>query len=112
MPVSDAHKKASAKWNSSHDNIMLRPDKETGAAIRAAASAAGLSVQQFILKAVEKFMKNKDYFPGGIPPGFSMVDSPDRIGGKAVFQSHFVSCCESGVSHNRFHSLIEPPFCC
>ena len=59
MPVSDAHKKASAKWNSSRDNIMLRPDKETGAAIRAAAAAAGLSVQQFILKAVAAFMDTK-----------------------------------------------------
>ena len=59
MPVSDAHKIASAKWNSSRDNIMLRPDKETGAAIRAAAAAAGLSVQQFILKAVAAFMDTK-----------------------------------------------------
>ncbi len=59
MPVSDAHKKASAKWNSSRDNIMLRPDKETGAAIRAAAKAAGLSVQQFILRAITEFMDSK-----------------------------------------------------
>ncbi len=58
MSVSDAHKKASTKWNSSPDNIMIRPDKETGAAIRAAAAAAGLSLQQFILKAVAAFMKN------------------------------------------------------
>lgn len=56
MSVSEAHKKASAKWNSSRDNIMVRPDKETGAAIRAAAAAAGLSVQQFILAAVADFM--------------------------------------------------------
>lgn len=56
VSVSEAHKKASAKWNSSRDNIMIRPDKETGAAIRAAAAAAGLSVQQFILTAVTDFM--------------------------------------------------------
>ena len=56
MSVSEAHKKASAKWNGSRDNIMIRPDKETGAAIRAAAAAAGLSVQQFILAAVADFM--------------------------------------------------------
>ena len=56
MSVSEAHKKASAKWNSSRDNIMIRPDKETGAAIRAAAAANGLSVQQFILAAVADFM--------------------------------------------------------
>ena len=56
MPVSDARKRASAKWNASKDNIMIRPDKETGAAIRAAASAAGLSNQQYILEAVDAYM--------------------------------------------------------
>ena len=60
MPVSEAKKKANAKWNASRDNILIRPSKETGAAIRSAAAAAGLSVQQFILKAVELFMKSKD----------------------------------------------------
>ena len=56
MSVSEAHKRASRKWDSSRDNIMIRPDKETGAAIRTAAAAAGLSVQQFILKAIALFM--------------------------------------------------------
>lgn len=56
MSVTEAHKRASRKWDSSRDNIMIRPDKETGAAIRSAAAAAGLSVQQFILKAVALFM--------------------------------------------------------
>ena len=59
MSVSEAHKKASAKWNSSRDNILIRPDKETGARIRAAAAAAGLSVQRFILSALSEYM-NKD----------------------------------------------------
>ena len=56
MSVSEAHKKASAKWNKSRDSITIRPDKETGAAIRAAAAAAGLSVQRFILSALAEFM--------------------------------------------------------
>lgn len=60
MPVSDAHKRASKKWNDSRDNIMIRPDKETGAAIRAAAAVAGQSVQQFILTAVAVFMNRKE----------------------------------------------------
>lgn len=59
MSVSEAHKKASRKWDSSRDNIMIRPDKETGSRIRAAAAAAGLSLQQYILAAVEKFMKSE-----------------------------------------------------
>ncbi len=57
MPVSEAHKKASRKWDSSRDNIMIRPDKETGAAIRAAAAEEGKSVQQFILNAVAEHME-------------------------------------------------------
>ena len=61
MSVSEAQKKASAKWNRSRDNIIIRPDKETGAAIRAAAAAAKLSVQQFILMAVEHFMNHSEH---------------------------------------------------
>ncbi len=49
MAVSEAHKRASKKWNESRDNIMLRPTKEEGAKIRQAAEAAGKSVQAFIL---------------------------------------------------------------
>lgn len=60
MSVSEAHKKASAKWNSSRDNILIRPDKETGARIRAAAAAAGLSVQRFILSALSEYMKKDE----------------------------------------------------
>ena len=50
---SDAQSRASAKWNRSRDSIVIRPDKETGAKIRRAAKEAGLSIQQFILTALE-----------------------------------------------------------
>lgn len=50
---SDAQSRASTKWNRSRDSIVIRPDKETGAKIRKAAKEAGLSVQQFILAALE-----------------------------------------------------------
>lgn len=56
MSVTDAQKRASAKWNASRDNIMIRPTKEEGAEIRAAAAAAGQSVQAFILEAVREKM--------------------------------------------------------
>ena len=49
MAVSEAHKRASNKWNKSRDNIMIRPTIEEGARIRAAAAAAGKSVQAYIL---------------------------------------------------------------
>lgn len=49
MAVSDAHKRASVKYNASKDNIMLRPSKEDGARIRKAAAYAGKSVQRYCL---------------------------------------------------------------
>ena len=63
MAVSDAHKRASAKWNASRDNIMIRimirPEKEEGQKIRDAAAKAGQSVQAFILDAVRMRMEDK-----------------------------------------------------
>lgn len=50
MAVSEAHKRASKKWNEARDAITIRPEKETGAAIRAAAAADGQSVQAWILQ--------------------------------------------------------------
>lgn len=59
MSVSEAHKKASKKWNESRDNILIRPDKETGAKIRAAAASAGMSIQQYILAALSEYMEKE-----------------------------------------------------
>ena len=47
--TTDAQKRASAAYNRRQDNIMIRPSKAEGAHIRAAAAAAGMSVQAFIL---------------------------------------------------------------
>lgn len=60
MAVSDAHKRASAKWNASRDNIMIRPEKEEGQKIRDAAARAGQSVQTFILNAVRREIEDGD----------------------------------------------------
>lgn len=57
MPVSDAHKKASKKWNSSRDNIMLRPSKDDGLIIRTLAYNSGMSIQNYILTAVKEKME-------------------------------------------------------
>lgn len=59
MAVSDAHKRASAKWNASRDNIMIRPEKEEGQKIRDAAAKAGQSVQAYILEAVRAKMEQE-----------------------------------------------------
>lgn len=47
-----AQRRAVIEYNRRQDNIMIRPSKETGAAIRAAAAAAGQSLQRYILDAV------------------------------------------------------------
>ena len=59
MAVSEAHKKASAKWNASRDNIMIRPDKEEGQKIRDEAASAGQSVQAYILQAIRERMERE-----------------------------------------------------
>lgn len=64
---------ASVKYNKAHDYFGIRPDKETGAAIRQAAAAAGKSVQRYILDAVQSRMeydawKNARNFPGEVGP--------------------------------------------
>ena len=72
MPVSEAKKKANARWNASKDNIMIRPTKEEGAEIRAAAAAAGQSNQQYILQATRERMGRDNAAPaasGGYSEG-------------------------------------------
>lgn len=59
MSVSDAHIRASIKWNRNQDSITIRPPKETGEAIRASAKAAGESVTAYILGAVRMRMEQE-----------------------------------------------------
>ena len=66
MSSTEAQKRAVVKYNKSRDNIMIRPDKETGAAIRAAAAEAGQSNQQYILQATLDRMNGTG---GGDPYG-------------------------------------------
>lgn len=60
MSVSEAKKRANAKWNASKDNIMIRPSKEEGAKIREAAGKANQSVQKYILQAVKRRMEQDE----------------------------------------------------
>lgn len=53
MAKSSAAKiRANVAYNRRMDSIMIRPDKETGASIRAAAAAAGKPVQRYIIDLV------------------------------------------------------------
>lgn len=56
----DAQKRAVRKYQRGQDNIMIRPSKAEGARIRAAAAAAGLSVQRYILDTLRPHLPQDD----------------------------------------------------
>jgi len=56
MPVSDAQKKASAKYLEKLDEVRIRMPKGKKNDIKAVAAAAGESVNQYILSAVDQRM--------------------------------------------------------
>lgn len=57
--ASKAQIAANIRYNKSMDSITIRPSKETGRAIRAAAAEAGLSLQRYILQAVQEHMERE-----------------------------------------------------
>ena len=59
MPITEAKKRNNAKYNAKCDVINVRPLKPEGAAIRAAAAAAGQSLQGYILQAVRTRMEQE-----------------------------------------------------
>lgn len=56
MALTPKKKISNARYNEKCDNFNLRPSKERGAAIRAAAAASGESLQGYCLKAIEDYM--------------------------------------------------------
>ena len=96
--------RASVKYNRAHDYFGIRPDKETGAAIRQAAAAAGQSVQRYILDAIQSRMeydawKNARDFPGEVgPPQFIKVG---RIGGHGAPSPILAAPARRSPSHAR-----------
>lgn len=59
MPVSATKRRNNDNYNAKCDAITIRPLKATGAAIRAAAAAAGQSLQGYILQAVRARMEQE-----------------------------------------------------
>ena len=60
MQVTEAKRRNNDRYNAKCDAIMLRPVKERGAEIRAAAAAAGLSLQGWILQACAEKMEREN----------------------------------------------------
>lgn len=63
------------RYQGKRDAIMLRPDKETGATIRAAAAAASMSVQGYVLEAVREKMERER--AGAVSP--AVEDVPGMV---------------------------------
>ena len=57
MPVSDAQKKASIKYLEKLDEVRIRMPKGRKEAIKAAAAAAGESMNQYIITAIDQRME-------------------------------------------------------
>lgn len=71
--ATDAQKRAVRKYQQGQDNIMIRPSKDKGGAIRAAAVAVGQSVQAYVIQACFERMQRD----GFTPPEATDADQPD-----------------------------------
>lgn len=63
MPISDAQKRAAVAYNRRRDSITIRPSKDKGGAVRAAAAAAGQPVQVYIMQACIERMQRDGFTP-------------------------------------------------
>lgn len=61
MAITEAKKRNNANYTAKCDYINVRPLKAEGAAIRAAAAAAGQSLQGYILQAVRARMEQEGH---------------------------------------------------
>ncbi len=69
----DAKRAANAAYQRRQDALTVRPSRADGAAIRAAATAAGQSTQAWILRACFEQMQRD----GFTPPAVTDADQPD-----------------------------------
>lgn len=60
MPITEKKKQSNARYTEKCDYINIRPLKEEGQKIRAAAAAAGQSLQGYILQAVRDRMDREN----------------------------------------------------
>ena len=63
MKATDAQKRAVRRYQQGRDSITIRPSKEGGGAVRAAAAAAGQPVQVYIMQACLERMQRDGFTP-------------------------------------------------
>ena len=66
MPTSAAQKRANIAYNRRQDSITIRPTKEDGAKIRAAAADARQSIQRYIMDACAARMERDGFQPPNV----------------------------------------------
>lgn len=59
MPIPEAKRRNNDAYNAKCDRIVIQPMKERGQEIRAAAAAAGQSLQGYILQAIAERMERE-----------------------------------------------------
>ena len=59
MPISAAKRRNNDAYNAKCDRIIIQPRQERGQEIRAAAAAAGQSLQGYILQAIAERMERE-----------------------------------------------------
>lgn len=59
MPISESKRRNNDAYNAKCDRIVIQPMKDHGREIRAAAAAAGQSLQGYILQAIEERMERE-----------------------------------------------------
>lgn len=90
MPISAAKRAGNDRYNAKCDTIQIRPQKATGERIRAAAAAAGESLQGYILQAVEERMERDQAHQRllDVSPGYGdTMTAHDRETGEAYATS-------------------------
>ncbi len=91
MPVPDSRRRANDKYNAKCGRLELRPLREDVEAIRAAAAAAGQSLQGYILQAVRERMERDK-----LPQHYTLEKEKLRhIGGEEVQMGANASAEES-----------------
>ena len=77
MALSEAKKAAYKRHTAKLDQIMIRPYKEKGAEIRHAAKARGMSIQAYILEAVQMRMDREANLPEAAEP-LKQLKTPEQ----------------------------------
>ncbi|MCC8077856.1 MAG: hypothetical protein LIO60_05850 [Oscillospiraceae bacterium] len=67
MPVTESKRRANDRYNAKCDQIQLRPIKADAAQVRAAAAAAGQSLQAYIMQACRERMARDQQQADGAP---------------------------------------------